>query len=82
MKLQAIIRGHLVRRQAVTTLMRLQSVVNIHSQACAKRGQVADCSFHNNYLENRGKDIKVSWFQFEHAKSFFAYYVIFNKFGC
>ncbi|KAI3796435.1 hypothetical protein L1987_39106 [Smallanthus sonchifolius] len=58
-KLQAIIRGHLVRRQAVTTLMRLQSVVNIHSQACAKRVQVADCSFHNNYQEIRGKDIKI-----------------------
>ncbi|KAJ0444620.1 putative IQ motif, EF-hand binding protein [Helianthus annuus] len=58
-KLQAIIRGHLVRRQAVTTLMRLQSVVNIHSQACAKRVHVADCNFHNNYQESRGKDIKM-----------------------
>ncbi|KAK9051343.1 hypothetical protein SSX86_027970 [Deinandra increscens subsp. villosa] len=56
-KLQAIIRGHLVR-QAVTTLMRLQSVVNIHSQACAKRVQVADFNFYNNYQENTGKDIK------------------------
>ncbi|XP_076945989.1 protein IQ-DOMAIN 11-like [Bidens hawaiensis] len=58
-KLQAIIRGHLVRQQAVTTLMRLQSVVSIQSQACAKRVQVADCSFHNNYQEIRGKDIKI-----------------------
>ncbi|KAD4982812.1 hypothetical protein R6Q59_002442 [Mikania micrantha] len=58
-KLQAIIRGHLVRRQAVTTLMRLQSVVNIHSQACAKRIQLADCNFHNYYQEHRGKDIKI-----------------------
>ncbi|KAM0048091.1 putative IQ motif, EF-hand binding protein [Helianthus debilis subsp. tardiflorus] len=58
-KLQAIIRGHLVRRQAVTTLMRLQSVVNIHSQACAKRVHVTDCNFHNNYQESKGKDIKM-----------------------
>ncbi|CAI9278946.1 unnamed protein product [Lactuca saligna] len=58
-RLQAIIRGHLVRRQAVTTLKRLQSVVNIHSQACAKRIQVLDCPSHNNYQENRGKDIKM-----------------------
>ncbi|KAI7742244.1 hypothetical protein M8C21_033977 [Ambrosia artemisiifolia] len=58
-RLQAIIRGHLVRHQAVTTLKRLQSVVNIHSQACAKRIQVANCSFHDNYQEYRGKDIKI-----------------------
>ncbi|CAH1416556.1 unnamed protein product [Lactuca virosa] len=58
-RLQAIIRGHLVRRQAVTTLKRLQSVVNIHSQACAKRIQVLDCTSHTNYQENRGKDIKI-----------------------
>ncbi|KAL7606295.1 protein IQ-DOMAIN 11 [Lactuca sativa] len=58
-RLQAIIRGHLVRRQAVTTLKRLQSVVNIHSQACAKRIQVLDCTSHNNYQDNRGKDIKM-----------------------
>ncbi|KAL4586303.1 hypothetical protein LXL04_010939 [Taraxacum kok-saghyz] len=58
-RLQAIIRGHLVRRQAVTTLKRLQSVVNIHSQACAKRIQVLDYTSHNNYQEYRGKDIKI-----------------------
>ncbi|KAI3719666.1 hypothetical protein L6452_20568 [Arctium lappa] len=57
-RLQAIIRGHLVRRQAVTTLKRLQSVINIHSQACAKRIQVVDCPSHNGYQENRGKDLK------------------------
>lgn len=58
-RLQAIIRGHLVRRQAVTTLKRLQSVVNIHSQACAKRIQVVDFASYNNYQEIRGKDIKM-----------------------
>ncbi|GKA53540.1 protein IQ-DOMAIN 14 [Tanacetum coccineum] len=58
-KLQAIIRGHLVRHQAVTTLKRLQSVVNIQSQACAKRVQVVDCTSHNNYQDYRGKDIKI-----------------------
>ncbi|XP_076925137.1 protein IQ-DOMAIN 11-like [Bidens hawaiensis] len=58
-KLQALIRGHLVRHQAVTTLKRLQSVVNIHSQACAKRIQVANSGFYDNYQELRGKDIKM-----------------------
>nr|XP_043624619.1 protein IQ-DOMAIN 11 [Erigeron canadensis] len=58
-KLQAIIRGHLVRHQAVTTLKRLQSVVNIQTQACAKRVQVADCTCHHNFQETRGKDIKM-----------------------
>lgn len=58
-RLQAIIRGHLVRRQAVTTLKCLQSVVNIQSQACAKRVQVADFTSHNACLEKRGKDIKI-----------------------
>ncbi|GJT13026.1 reverse transcriptase domain-containing protein [Tanacetum coccineum] len=57
-KLQAIIRGHLVRHQAVTTLKHLQSVVNIQSQACAKRVQVVDCTSHNNYQDYRRKDIK------------------------
>lgn len=58
-KLQAIIRGHLVRHQAVTTLKRLQSVVNIQSQACAKRVQVVDCTSHNNYQDFKGRDIKI-----------------------
>ncbi|PWA67449.1 hypothetical protein CTI12_AA317710 [Artemisia annua] len=57
-KLQAIIRGHLVRHQAVTTLKRLQSVVNIQSQACAKRVQVVDCTSHT-YQEFKGRDIKI-----------------------
>ncbi|XP_071735862.1 protein IQ-DOMAIN 11-like isoform X2 [Rutidosis leptorrhynchoides] len=58
-RLQAIIRGHLVRRQAVTTLKYLQSVVNIQSQACAKRVQVALFTSHNNFLEKRRSDIKI-----------------------
>ncbi|XP_010557836.1 PREDICTED: protein IQ-DOMAIN 14-like isoform X2 [Tarenaya hassleriana] len=39
-KLQAYIRGRAVRRQAMTTLKCLQSVVNIQSQVCAKRTQI------------------------------------------
>ncbi|KAL1814145.1 hypothetical protein ACET3Z_018238 [Daucus carota] len=39
-RLQAIIRCVLVRRQAITTLNQLQSVVNIESQERAKRGQI------------------------------------------
>ncbi|KAL9247742.1 hypothetical protein vseg_021143 [Gypsophila vaccaria] len=38
--LQAIIRGHTVRRQALTTLKCLQSIVSIQSQICAKRSQL------------------------------------------
>ncbi|XP_071709581.1 protein IQ-DOMAIN 11-like [Rutidosis leptorrhynchoides] len=57
--LQAIIRGHLVRRQAVTILKCLQSVVNIQSQASAKRVQVANFSSRNNFQEKRGTDIKI-----------------------
>ncbi|KAE8724362.1 protein IQ-DOMAIN 14-like isoform X4 [Hibiscus syriacus] len=37
-RLQAIIRGTAVRRQAMTTLRCLQSIVNIQSQVFAKRG--------------------------------------------
>ncbi|KAL0874482.1 hypothetical protein Bca101_024187 [Brassica carinata] len=39
-QLQAYIRGRAVRRQAMTTLKRLQSVVNIQSQVCRKRTQL------------------------------------------
>ncbi|KAK7857597.1 protein iq-domain 14 [Quercus suber] len=44
-KLQAIIRGRAVRRQAITTLKCLQSIVNIQSQASTRRfGTVRQCS--------------------------------------
>ncbi|KAK4757950.1 hypothetical protein SAY87_019251 [Trapa incisa] len=49
-KLQAIIRGRAVRRQAMTTLKRLQSIVNIHSQVCATRSQLGERSW--SYNEN------------------------------
>ncbi|ESQ41290.1 hypothetical protein EUTSA_v10013564mg [Eutrema salsugineum] len=39
-KLQAYVRGRAVRRQAMTTLKCLQSVVNIQSQVCGKRTQI------------------------------------------
>ena len=62
-KLQAIIRGRNVRRQAMTTLKCLQSIVNIQSQVCAKRIQMVEgawtCS-ENKQLENLSdKIIKV-----------------------
>ncbi|XP_052192170.1 protein IQ-DOMAIN 11-like [Diospyros lotus] len=49
-RLQAIIRGRAVRRQAITTLKCLQSVVSIQSQVCAKRFQMAEgtCNFQEN----------------------------------
>lgn len=62
-KLQAIIRGRAVRRQAITTLNRLQSIVNIQSQVCAKRSQMVDgtqcCQENKEFQEFKGKDIKV-----------------------
>lgn len=42
MRLQAIVRGRAVRRQAITTLKCLQSIVNIQSQVCARRCQKAE----------------------------------------
>ncbi|KAH9605385.1 hypothetical protein KSS87_001262 [Heliosperma pusillum] len=39
--LQAIIRGRAVRRQAVTTLKCLQSIVSIQSEICARRRQIS-----------------------------------------
>ncbi|CAL0326211.1 unnamed protein product [Lupinus luteus] len=41
-KLQAIIRGRSVRRQAMSTLKCLQSIVNIQSQVCARRLQMVE----------------------------------------
>ncbi|KAM7476787.1 hypothetical protein LguiB_024030 [Lonicera macranthoides] len=62
-RLQAIIRGRAVRKQAITTLKQLQSIVNIQSQVCARRCEMADRSFHchesKEYLDFRGKDIKI-----------------------
>ncbi|KAJ7949276.1 Protein IQ-DOMAIN like [Quillaja saponaria] len=49
-KLQAIIRGTAVRRQAMSTLKCLQSIVNIQSQVCAKRNQIAEGRW--NFDEN------------------------------
>uniref|UniRef100_A0A6P6G7Q4 protein IQ-DOMAIN 14 n=1 Tax=Ziziphus jujuba TaxID=326968 RepID=A0A6P6G7Q4_ZIZJJ len=54
-RLQAIIRGRAVRRQAITTLKCLQSIINIQSQVCAKRFQISDGTFHcdeNSHLQN------------------------------
>ncbi|XAR54418.1 hypothetical protein NMG60_11029534 [Bertholletia excelsa] len=58
-KLQAIIRGHSVRRQAVTTLKCLQSVVNIQSQVCARRIQMAEATPDLDFLQNKDKIIKI-----------------------
>ncbi|KAM6595127.1 hypothetical protein CsatA_002830 [Cannabis sativa] len=47
--LQAIIRGRAVRRQAVTTLKRLQSIINIQSQVCANRFQTTEATATYDY---------------------------------
>lgn len=50
-KLQAYIRGRAVRRQAMTTLKCLQSVVNIQTQVCGKRTQIPGGA-HRDYEES------------------------------
>jgi len=40
-RLQAIIRGQAVRKQAMTTFKCLQAIVDIQSQVCTKRGKMA-----------------------------------------
>uniref|UniRef100_A0A5B6ZII4 DUF4005 domain-containing protein n=2 Tax=Davidia involucrata TaxID=16924 RepID=A0A5B6ZII4_DAVIN len=63
-RLQAIIRGRAVRRQAITTLKCLQSIVNIQSQVCAKRCQTVDETWHcheNKELQDfRDREIKIN----------------------
>ncbi|CAI9102894.1 OLC1v1001261C1 [Oldenlandia corymbosa var. corymbosa] len=53
-KLQAIIRGCAVRRQAMNTLKCLQTIVNIQSEICAKR-----CDMLETPLQETEKDIKI-----------------------
>ncbi|KAE8669396.1 protein IQ-DOMAIN 14-like isoform X4 [Hibiscus syriacus] len=50
-RLQAIIRGWVVRRQALTALKCLQSIANIQSQVCARRFQVVAGTWQDD--ENR-----------------------------
>ena len=63
MRLQAIVRGRAVRRQAVTTLKCLQSIVNIQSQVCARRFQKAEeclnCDESKQHQDLKDKVIKV-----------------------
>ena len=62
--LQAIIRGRAVRRQAITTLKRLQSIINIQSQVCANRFQTSEeayqCDENNQFESLRDKILRVS----------------------
>ncbi|KAK8978404.1 hypothetical protein V6N11_028407 [Hibiscus sabdariffa] len=50
-RLQAIIRGWAVRRQSLTALRCLQSIVNIQSQVCATRFQMVEGAWKD--VENR-----------------------------
>ncbi|KAK9912954.1 hypothetical protein M0R45_036786 [Rubus argutus] len=64
-KLQAIIRGRAVRRQAMTTLRCLQSIINIQSHVSARRFQTKEgdtyhCDEHNDQFQNlRDKIIRM-----------------------
>ncbi|KAK7271426.1 hypothetical protein RJT34_27313 [Clitoria ternatea] len=62
-KLQAIIRGRAVRRQAMSTLKCLQSIVSIQSQVFAKRLQMVEgkwhCGEHEEMQESRDKIIRM-----------------------
>ncbi|RDX58425.1 Protein IQ-DOMAIN 14 [Mucuna pruriens] len=57
-KLQAIIRGRAVRRQAMSTLKCLQSIVSIQSQVCARRLQMVEgkCDYVENEEMQDSKD--------------------------
>ncbi|CAL0329409.1 unnamed protein product [Lupinus luteus] len=57
-KLQAIIRGRAVRRQAMSTLKCLQSIVSIQTKVCARRLQMAKgrCDCHENEEMQNSKD--------------------------
>lgn len=62
-KLQAIIRGRAVRRQAISTLKSLQSIVNIQSQVCARRiemvNETCDCNENKQLHKLRDEVIKI-----------------------
>ncbi|TKY67939.1 IQ-DOMAIN 14 [Spatholobus suberectus] len=62
-KLQAIIRGRAVRRQAMSTLKCLQSIVSIQSQVCARRLQMVEgrCDYAENeeMQDSRDKIIRM-----------------------
>ncbi|KAL1802663.1 hypothetical protein ACET3Z_031310 [Daucus carota] len=64
-KLQAIVRGRAVRRQAIVTLNRLQSIVNIQSQFRMNRSQTmvkTQCFQQNKELQEfADKDIKTDF---------------------
>ncbi|KAG4984888.1 hypothetical protein JHK86_032579 [Glycine max] len=57
-KLQAIIRGRAVRRQAMSTLKCLQSIVSIQSQVCARRLKMVEgrCDYSENEEMQDSKD--------------------------
>ncbi|KAK7325359.1 hypothetical protein VNO77_29521 [Canavalia gladiata] len=62
-KLQAIIRGRAVRRQAMSTLKCLESIVSIQSQVFARRLQMVegrwDCGEHEEMQGSRDKIIRM-----------------------
>ena len=63
MKLQAIIRGRAVRRQALCTLKCLESIVSIQSRVFARRLKMVegrwDCGEHEDMEGSRDKIIRV-----------------------
>lgn len=56
-RLQAIIRGRAVRRQAITALKCLQSVVTIQSQVCARRFEMVEGT-RNSHENKNVQDFK------------------------
>jgi hypothetical protein len=70
-KLQAIIRGRAVRRQAMSTLKSLQSIVSIQSKICARRlqmveGRWEDCVEDEDMHYSKDKIIRVSIYNMLH----------------
>lgn len=51
-RLQAIIRGHAVRRQTISTLKCLHSIVTIQSQVCARRFEMVEGTRNSHGIKN------------------------------
>lgn len=63
-RLQALVRGHLVRRQAVVTLRSLQGVVRLQALIRGRRVRLSGIGLEVNTKCNQGKDV-VNFFTLE-----------------
>jgi hypothetical protein len=82
-KLQAIIRGRGVRRQAMSTLKCLQSIVSIQSQVISRKLQMVErklnCGEHEKMQGSRDKIIRVGLTTFSRSLVFTTVSVVNRK---